>query len=90
MSFLLNRFPKKSAESIGPRTCTGAQAKPERFVRPVRWFVAMLGDCPVPLEFGGVKAGTESRGHRILGRVRANRLEACRTHALRFLLERRR
>ena len=38
----------------------------ERFVRPVRWLVAMLGDCPVPLEFDGVHAGAETHGHRIL------------------------
>ena len=38
----------------------------ERFVRPVRWVVAMLDDQVVPLEFDGVRAGKESRGHRIL------------------------
>ena len=38
----------------------------ERFVRPVRWLVAMLGDCPIPLEFDGVHAGAETHGHRIL------------------------
>ena len=40
--------------------------KPERFVRPVRWMVAMLDGQVVPLEFGGVRAGRTSRGHRIL------------------------
>jgi glycyl-tRNA synthetase beta chain len=38
----------------------------ELFVRPVRWLVAMIGDDVIPLEFGGVSAGRESRGHRIL------------------------
>jgi glycyl-tRNA synthetase beta chain len=38
----------------------------ERFVRPVRWLVAMLDGETIPLEFGGVKAGNTSRGHRIL------------------------
>ena len=38
----------------------------ERFVRPVRWLVAMLDDETIPLEFGGVRAGNTSRGHRIL------------------------
>jgi glycyl-tRNA synthetase beta chain len=41
--------------------------KPERFVRPVRWIVAMLDKEVIPVEFAGIKAGTESRGHRILG-----------------------
>lgn len=40
--------------------------KPERFVRPVRWLVAMVDDKVVPVEFGGIKAGKHSRGHRIL------------------------
>ena len=38
----------------------------ERFVRPVRWMVAMLDSEIVPLEFDGIRAGNHSRGHRIL------------------------
>jgi glycyl-tRNA synthetase beta chain len=38
----------------------------ERFVRPVRWLVAMLDEETIPLEFDGVRAGNRSRGHRIL------------------------
>jgi glycyl-tRNA synthetase beta chain len=38
----------------------------ERFVRPVRWLVAMLDREVIPLEFGGVRASNESRGHRLL------------------------
>ena len=38
----------------------------EKFVRPVRWLVALLGDEVVPLEFDGVRAGNQSRGHRLL------------------------
>jgi len=40
--------------------------KPERFVRPVRWVVAMLDSAVVPLEIAGIAAGNTSRGHRIL------------------------
>ncbi|MGI9101694.1 MAG: glycine--tRNA ligase subunit beta [Terriglobales bacterium] len=40
--------------------------KPERFVRPVRWMVALLDGTVVPVEYGGVKAGKTSRGHRLL------------------------
>jgi glycyl-tRNA synthetase beta chain len=39
----------------------------ERFVRPVRWLIAMLDGQVVPLEFDGIRAGKSSRGHRILG-----------------------
>ena len=38
----------------------------ERFVRPVRWLVAMLDEEVIPLEFAGLTAGNETRGHRIL------------------------
>src|SRR6266700_6329609 len=39
----------------------------ERFVRPVRWIVALLDGEVVPLEFCGIRAGRTSRGHRIIG-----------------------
>ena len=42
------------------------QKSSERFVRPVRWIVAMLDGEVIPLEFDGVRAGNASRGHRIL------------------------
>ncbi len=38
----------------------------ERFVRPVRWLVALLDGETIPVEFDGVLAGNSSRGHRIL------------------------
>jgi len=39
----------------------------ERFVRPLRWLVAILDGQVVPLEVAGIHAGRTSRGHRILG-----------------------
>ena len=39
---------------------------PVRFVRPVRWLVALLGRQIVPCEFAGVRAGRRTRGHRSL------------------------
>jgi len=41
-------------------------AKPERYVRPVRWVVAVLDTELVPLEIAGIAAGKTSRGHRVL------------------------
>ena len=38
----------------------------EKFVRPVRWLVALLDSEVIPLEFDGIHAGNQSRGHRIL------------------------
>jgi glycyl-tRNA synthetase beta chain len=40
--------------------------KPERFVRPVRWVVAMLDADVIPVEIAGIEAGNKSRGHRVL------------------------
>ena len=42
------------------------RAKADTFVRPVRWVVAMLDGEVIPLELFGIKAGSVSRGHRIL------------------------
>ena len=38
-----------------------------RFVRPIRWLVALYGDDVVPLEIAGVHSGNVTRGHRFLG-----------------------
>ncbi|GHV28475.1 glycine--tRNA ligase beta subunit [Synergistales bacterium] len=38
-----------------------------RFARPVRWLVALYGDDVIPISFGGVNSGRESRGHRFMG-----------------------
>lgn len=38
-----------------------------RYVRPIRWLVALHGGEVVPFEIAGVKTGNVSRGHRFLG-----------------------
>ncbi|OKP97203.1 glycine--tRNA ligase subunit beta [Paenibacillus sp. P46E] len=38
-----------------------------KFVRPIRWLVALFGQEIIDLEITGVKAGNVSRGHRFLG-----------------------
>ena len=38
-----------------------------KFVRPIRWMVALFGSEVIDLEITGVKAGKVSRGHRFLG-----------------------
>ncbi len=43
-----------------------------RFVRPIRWVVALLGEgkqaWTVPFEIAGVRSGNSTRGHRALGK----------------------
>jgi glycyl-tRNA synthetase beta chain len=45
---------------------TGGKTGP-RFIRPIRWIVALLGNEVIPFEIAGVKSGNITRGHRILG-----------------------
>ena len=38
-----------------------------RFIRPIRWMVAVIDDRVVPFEVAGVTSGNLTQGHRILG-----------------------
>ena len=62
---LAELLPKEIASLYWPKNMYWRKAN-ERFVRPVRWLVAMLDGEVVPLEFDGIRAGNSSRGHRIL------------------------
>jgi glycyl-tRNA synthetase beta chain len=62
---LAENLPKEISSIYWPKNMYWRKAN-ERFVRPVRWLVAMLDEETIPLEFDGVWAGKISRGHRIL------------------------
>ncbi len=38
-----------------------------RFARPIRWLTALYGGKVVPIQWGGIKAGNRTQGHRFLG-----------------------
>lgn len=38
-----------------------------KFVRPIKWLVALFGDAVIPFSLAGVDSGNISRGHRFLG-----------------------
>lgn len=38
-----------------------------RYVRPIKWLVAMFGNDIIPFEIAGVETGNKTRGHRFLG-----------------------
>ncbi|MBT2660771.1 glycine--tRNA ligase subunit beta [Bacillus sp. ISL-45] len=38
-----------------------------RYVRPIKWLVAMFGNEIIPFEIAGVQTGNITRGHRFLG-----------------------
>ncbi|MGA2185879.1 MAG: glycine--tRNA ligase subunit beta [Bryobacteraceae bacterium] len=50
-----------------PKTMYWAGKTGPRWIRPIRWLVATLGDDVVPFEIAGVHSGRESQGHRLLG-----------------------
>ncbi|MGD0680778.1 MAG: glycine--tRNA ligase subunit beta [Terracidiphilus sp.] len=63
---LAAELPKEVAGIYWAKNMYWRAGKPERFVRPVRWVVALLDAVVVPLEIAGIKAGNASRGHRVL------------------------
>ncbi len=62
---LAENLPKEISSIYWPKNMYWRKPN-ERFVRPVRWLVAMLDGETIPLEFDGIWAGKISRGHRIL------------------------
>jgi glycyl-tRNA synthetase beta chain len=81
---LLELLPREIASIYWPKNMYWRKPS-ERFVRPVRWLVAMLDDEVIPIEFAGLTAGSESRGHRILANrpVRIDRAGSGYVDALR-------
>ena len=81
---LAENLPKELAAIYWPKNMYWRKPT-ERFVRPVRWMVAMLDGEVVPMEFDGVSAGQISRGHRMLsqGGVRIPRAGEAYIEALR-------
>jgi glycyl-tRNA synthetase beta chain len=50
-----------------PKTMYWTDRSGPRFIRPIRWLVALLGNQVIPIEIGGVRSSNVTRGHRILG-----------------------
>jgi glycyl-tRNA synthetase beta chain len=63
---IAEELPKELAGIYWAKNMYWRPGKPERFVRPVRWLLALLGGVVVPVEFGGKTAGNWTRGHRVL------------------------
>ncbi|HZP03658.1 MAG TPA: glycine--tRNA ligase subunit beta [Terracidiphilus sp.] len=63
---LAAELPKEVLAIYWAKNMYWRSGKPERFVRPVRWLVALLDSAIVPLEIAGIAAGNASRGHRVL------------------------
>ncbi|HWE84446.1 MAG TPA: glycine--tRNA ligase subunit beta [Terracidiphilus sp.] len=63
---LAAELPKEVLSIYWAKNMYWRAGKPERFVRPVRWVVAIIDSEIAPLEIAGIAAGNQSRGHRIL------------------------
>jgi glycyl-tRNA synthetase beta chain len=50
-----------------PKTMYWTAKNGPRFIRPIRWIVALLDDQVIPFEIAGVRSGNITRGHRQLG-----------------------
>ncbi len=61
-------LPRAVAEIPWPRSMYWTGASGLRFIRPIRWVVALLGGKPLRVTLGDAKAGNSSRGHRFLGK----------------------
>ena len=81
---LAELLPRILSEIAWPKTMRWPAPGNPRFIRPVRWILALLGGRVVPFEFAGVRSSDRTTGHRFLGksgiRVRnaANYREALR------------
>ncbi len=60
------QLPKELAALSWPKSMYWREGKPERFVRPLRWLLALLGDQVVDVEFAGIVSSDKSYGHRVL------------------------
>jgi glycyl-tRNA synthetase beta chain len=63
---LAAELPKEVLALYWAKNMYWRAGKPERFVRPVRWLVALFDGAIVPIEIAGIAAANTSRGHRIL------------------------
>jgi len=65
---LLEILPRVIHDLSWPRTMTWTGQQGVRFIRPIRWLVALLDGKPLRFFFGGVTAGDATSGHRFLGK----------------------
>jgi glycyl-tRNA synthetase beta chain len=67
-AILAELLPRAVSEIPWPRSMYWTTKDRSRFIRPIRWCVALLGGKPLKFDLAGVKAGRESAGHRFLGK----------------------
>ena len=64
---LADILPRAVHDLAWPRSMTWTGLDGARFIRPIRWIVALLGGKPLKLTCAGIPAGDTTQGHRFLG-----------------------
>jgi glycyl-tRNA synthetase beta chain len=67
IEILAEALPQLILKTPFPKTMLWPGKGGARFIRPIRWVVALLDNQIVPFEIADVKSGNESSGHRKLG-----------------------
>src|SRR5579859_7946742 len=66
---ILNEIlPRVIHDLAWPRSMTWTGLDGARFIRPIRWIVAVVNGKPLRFSFAGVTAGDTTLGHRFLGK----------------------
>ena len=66
---LAARLPALIASMSFPKTMTWPGSNGVRFIRPIRWILALLDEKVVRFPVAGLESGDTTRGHRIFGSV---------------------
>ena len=70
IDILAEELPRLILQIHWPKTMYWTGKGGPRFIRPIRWLVALFGAQVVPFEIAGVKTGRTSAGHRRLGKAK--------------------
>jgi glycyl-tRNA synthetase beta chain len=65
---LAEMLPRVIHDLSWPRSMTWTGIDGARFIRPIRWIVAVANGKPLKFSFAGVAAGDTTLGHRFLGK----------------------
>ena len=64
---LADILPRAVHDLAWPRSMTWTGLDGARFIRPIRWILALLGGKPLKVTCAGIVAGDVTRGHRFMG-----------------------
>src|ERR1700730_12520316 len=66
---ILNEIlPRAIHDLTWPRSMTWTGIDGARFIRPIRWLLAVLDGRPLKFSYGGVSSGCKTFGHRFIGK----------------------